>query len=62
MRPDKFLITRIQTIGKILAWHYYLYTTNKKLHARLSKIKSRLAQLEAKPNNGEPPTIAEGGF
>ena len=55
-------ITEEQVIGKVLVWYHNLYIEHLKLQAELSKVNTRLAQLEAKPNNGETPTSAEGDF
>lgn len=41
-------LTTEQTIGKILVWLFQYYTTHLKLQADVSRLKSRVAHLEAK--------------
>ena len=55
-------ITQIQVIGKILVWLLHVYTENSRLHIKVAKMETRLAQLEAKLTNGELPTNPEGTF
>ena len=50
-------ITQVQAMGKILVWCSMLNEKHLELTEQLSEMEN-----EAKPNNGETPTIAEGGF
>ena len=46
-------ITQVQVMGKMLVWCLALYKEHIELTNRLSEMEKRLAQLEAKPTNGE---------